>query len=356
MWMRSSLLGLVVLVLCGCGGESMESREVGEVSSGLLLSRSATNTTPLPCPDPAVFSEKNQGQVHYVYCTGLGRVWRTTDWNTFTDVRPSVSFNVGEMPAASQQLSKWWAPAVAYDAPRDRYILWVSVIDGQNFAKETRSLAVFVSDTPTGPWIYRRTEKDATAGGQMYIDPSFFRNSDGTYYLYWKQYGGGLLSSIMGAKLDAYGTNIVDGTEVEIIDGWGAAGAWEGNCRENPTVWQNASTGRWHMLFSGNAWFSGAYATGHAVSSCGPLCGFTLKPTTDRGIPQVVQTKNLSAFSNGGPGGADWQGTAGTHIVYAAAHRSNQGDETRYLFRERVQWDSGNAPFVNQADHNPYGF
>jgi hypothetical protein len=189
----------------------------------------------------------------------------------------------------------------------------------------------------------------------MLIDPMIFQDHDGAHYLYWKRYGGGLTSSIMGAKLDAPLTGIV-GARHELMNGYDSHG-WELNVRENPAMWRNPTTGRYHLLFSGAHWADDTYATGHALSTCGgPLCAFTVTTTGQNGIPQVVQAKNDPAFKFGGPGGAVWHGDSQRMwIVYAAASRSANGDKTRYLHRDPISW-FGTMPYVPNAHHHPIGF
>lgn len=357
--MRRKILIALTLLAVGCAGQNPEDEastdDVDQIEDGLMLS----GANPLPCADPTVVSEKNKEASWYVYCTGIKHVYQTANWKEFTDVRSSVQFQLAGMAEVSSHVGAWWAPSVTYDRAHDHYVMWVSVLDPSSGGGDARSLAVLTAPSPLGPWNFRHIEKNA-AKGQMFIDPSLFRNHNGDAYLFWKQYGGGLPSRLMGARLDGKGLNIVSGSARPILDGFGGSGSWEANCRENPAVWEDKAHGTWHMLFSGNSWRDGAYATGHAVSSCGPLCtsgggNWHPKSSGNRGVDQVVQAKNLNAFDNGGPGGAEWLGSSGKFIVYAAAARSKEGDKTRYLFRERVRWANG-APYVNSAKHNPKGF
>lgn len=348
---------LVVLAL-GCGGElpsdlDVGTSDVGAAQDALLLTQGDTGA-PLPCADPTVFSQRNREATWFIYCTGMRHVYRTTDWAHFAELGPSLHYSLDGLSAAAQEIHSWWAPSVTYDPKTDRYVMWVSVVDSKG-----RSLAVLTAPAPDGPWTYRRIQKNASAQGQMYIDPFLLRTRSGAKFLFWKQYGGGLASRIMGQRLDAYGTRVT-GTAKEIINGYGGKGTWEDDCRENPAVWEDPANGSFHLLFSGGAWFNGTYGTGHAVSTCGPLCtsgtgSWEVRPSKDRNVPQVVQSNGMKDFAFGGPGGAEWRGKDGHVIVYAAAARSAEGDKTRYLFRERLSWSHG-APFVNRAGHHPRGF
>jgi hypothetical protein len=315
-------------------------------------------SSPMPCADPAVVSEDGAARVYYVYCTGMGHVWTTSDWVDFRDVRSSTTFDLAGMSANGRSMGSWWAPGVIY-APSVGYVMWVSVPDanatsGSN-GWSSRSLAVLTSPSASGPWTFRALAIDA-ATDEMFIDPFPFLDADGSRYVFWKQYGGGVSSSIMGARVDAAWTGIVAGTRIELVHGYGGTGTWEDNVRENPAVWRDAA-GHHHLIFSGGHWNDGSYATGHAISTCGPLCagGWQMQSSGDRGIEQVVRAFGNPDFTHGGPGGAVFMNDHATDIIYAAAAHSRSGDTTRYLMRDRIAWQN-RAPFVDTAGHAPVGF
>jgi hypothetical protein len=325
--------------------------------TGLLLD----GTRPMPCADPALFSAANAEGTYYAYCTGMSHVWTTSDWARFDDRRAATRFNLDGMPANGRALGSWWAPGIVYAPDLRRYVMWVSVPDARARHTadgwDTRSLAVLTSATPTGPWDYRNLGLAATANGQHFIDPFLFRDRDGRRYVFFKRYGGGVSSSIMGAALDATWQHVVAGSQVEVMNGYGGAGTWEDNVRENPAVDYDPATGHHHMLFSGAHWADDSYATGHSLSTCGPLCvrsgpGWHFVASGDRGIPQVVRANGVAAFRRGGPGGAVFQDDRARFIVYAAAARSAAGDSTRYLMRQAIRWRN-DAPYVDTAGHRP---
>ena len=110
------------------------------------------------------------------------------------------------LSTSGQHIGAWWAPGIVYAPGLAEYVMWVSVPDAlaTNTAAsgwDTRSIAALTATSPTGPWTYRGLALAATAVGQHYIDPFLFRDHDGGHYAYWKQYGGGLSSSIMGAPV-----------------------------------------------------------------------------------------------------------------------------------------------------------
>lgn len=345
MGVNSNIVGLAAaLVLAGCSGEA----GVDTGDSDLSM-----NGAPLACADPTVVREHGT-QTDYVYCTGMSHVWKTSDWKSFSDVRKQVSFDASSLEGAGS----WWAPTIIYDPGHQHYVMWVSV--PTDAAKDTRGLAVFTASSLDGTWHFVDWGNPAGTKGEMIIDPMLFRDHDGETYLYWKRYGGPLTSRIMGARLDAKLEHIVASTRTEIMNGYGGSGTWEDNVRENPAVWRDPKSGHYHMLFSGAHWFDGTYATGHAVSTCGPLCNWHVTTTGDNGIPQVVQAKNDPNFTNGGPGGAVWV-EGGTAIVFAAAFLSNDKNASpharaeRYLMREKLSWSNG-VPYVDTPKHHPHGY
>lgn len=322
-------------------------------------------SNPLTCADPAVFSQNGAGQVFFVYCTSMSHVWKTSDWVHFSDVRSSVTFTMTGLSANGQKIGSWWAPGIVYSPVLQQYVMWVSVPDSQatntTSGWDMRSMAVFTATSPTGPWTFQAIALDASATDQHYIDPFLFIDHDGSRYVYWKQYGGGLSSSIVGAKVNASWTAINATTRTVIMNGYGGPGTWEDNVRENPAVWYNPADGRHHMLFSGGHWFNDTYATGHALSSCGPLCppattgGWHMVDSGDRNILQVVRSVGNANFANGGPGGAVFLDDSAQDIIYAAAARSANGVTTRYLMKDHVEWQN-RAPFVDTAGHEPLGY
>ena len=293
----------------------------------------------------------------------MSHVWKTTDWVHFTNIRSSVNFVLTGMSSNGQHISSWWAPGLLYAPGLNQYVMWVSVPDvlGTNTAAngwDTRSIAALTSPNPDGPWTYQGIAVKAGAVGEHYIDPFLFRDHDGDHYAFWKQYGGSIGSHIQGAKVSNDWTSATMSTQIELVAGYGGTGTWEGNVRENPAVWYDPATGHHHLLFSGGAWRDGTYGTGHAESTCGPLCtgaqGWRLTNSGNRSVVQVVQSNGDPNFTNGGPGGAVFLDDNATDIIYAAAAQSASGDSTRYLMRDHVDW-ANDAPYVNTAHHWPEG-
>jgi hypothetical protein len=358
-----SLVTIVLAASCGFIGCAVDGADEASAAAADTTASLLGGAAPMPCADPTVFSERNAGATFYVYCTSLMNVWRTTDWQHFTDVQQSTTYNLAGMSDNGQIRSAWWAPGIVYDPALGSYVMWVSVpaalarMVGDNW--DTRELAVLVAQHPVGPWTFRGIAVAASSEGRCYIDPFLFLDRDGRHYVLWKQYGGTLSSSIMGAEVDAAWGARVAGSQVEIVHGYGGAGSWEMSVRENPALWREPGTNRYHLLYSGGYWNDDSYATGHAVSTCGPLCtnsthGGWHVASSAHGVAQVVEANGDPHFALGGPGGAQFGDDSGRTIVFAAAARSASGDSTRYLMRDRVAWRN-DAPFVNTLQHRPAG-
>ena len=329
------------------------------IESALLLN----DGQPMPCADPTVVSVRNEGEDFYVFCTGMLRIWHTTDWETFEDVRPTTTFPLTGLGTQAQAINWWWAPSVIYDAGSGSYVMWVSIPSeastGTAGGTNARSLGVFTADVPTGPWSY---EGDAITGAamQMYIDPFLFRDHDGKHYVFWKHYGPGIGSLIAAAEVSA-DWHAITGSQVTIMNGYGGTGTWEDNVRENPALYFDPAAARHHLIFSGGHWNDQSYATGHALSACGPLCvdadsgGWRMVESGDRGILQVVRTADLDVFGAGGAGGAEFLGARASYLLYAAAAPFGSNPPTRYLMLDPLSWANG-APFVDTDGHHPTGY
>ena len=355
--MKTSLIGcgaLLGLLAVACASENGTSEDTGESADDLAVRGELVgpNGKPMDCADPAAVESSG---TWYVYCTSMGHLWTTADsFKTFKDEHASLAFATA--PASNTEAHSfgghgaWWAPTVVADGKE--FVMWVSVT--MNAFKEARSLATFRAPHPQGPWTFTGFAKRATEEGQMIIDPELFRNSDGRWFVYWKQYGPNLGSSIMGGAVNTGVDRITH--EIVLLPGYSPNGGWEDNVRENPTVREDAQHHEWHLLYSGNHWATAGYATGHALSTTGPLGPFRIDDSGDRGIPEVMATRGdarlAAKYAHGGPGGATWLvGAAG--VLYAAASQSNANDSRRYLHRETFTW-KGSAPFVDTAHHAPH--
>lgn len=101
-----------------------------------------------------------------------------------------VAFALEDVPWASRQL---WAPDVAHT--NGRYYFYFPARDKNQVFR----IGVAVSDSPSGPFKPEPTPMD----GAFSIDPTAFRDDDGTHYLYFGGIGGGQLQSWPANRYDA---------------------------------------------------------------------------------------------------------------------------------------------------------
>ncbi|MCU4186089.1 glycoside hydrolase family 43 protein [Acidiferrimicrobium sp. IK] len=210
-------------------------------------------------------------------------------------VRFSPDLNSWEdRPDALPDVASWavggftWSPAVA--ATPDGWVLWYAVREPVS-GRQAISVATCSTwdgpyrDVTTGPVIFQRDE-----GGS--IDPSVFRDSDGTRYLLWKADANALHrpSSLWGAALGSGGASLA-GDPVRLLD---HDRGWEQPLIEAPSLW--SAGGRYWLAYSAGWWESSGYAMGLAVGE-GPLGPFT-KLTARR---PWVSSDRMAA----GPGGQE---------------------------------------------------
>lgn len=164
-----------------------------------------------------------------------------------------------------------------------------------------------VSPNPEGPYVDSSTEPlicQLDEGGS--IDPSPYVDDAGGLHLTWKAEGEtiGLGASIWTVALQPDGAKVAwFPTKLFAVDR-----GWEGRTIEGPSMAKAA--GQWVMIYSGNRWDSGAYATGYAV--CDGPDGPCRKPAGDN----VVLSSN---DSRSGPGGAEFFRTASGQLKVAYA-------------------------------------
>jgi beta-xylosidase len=296
---RALALGVLALAAAGCGGGA-----------------ASTFTNPVyrhDFPDPFVL---HVGDTYYAYATNGGgaQVQTATSkdlvhWTAGPDALPKVgawTFN-GET----------WAPEVL--ARRDgSFVLYYTA---------TRCVGRAVARTPLGPFVDRANAPlvcQAKAGGS--IDPSPFRDDDGTLYLVWKNDGNaiGARTSIWAQRLSADGMKLVGRrTRIESNDV-----AWEASVVEAPMLFEH--DGRYYLFYSGNVYSGSGYAVGYAT------CASPLGPCRDAPENPILHTACRAA----GPGhnAVVRDGAGRTWIVY---HAWNSIFSKRLLWIDRLEWKAG---------------
>jgi beta-xylosidase len=306
---RFALLALLVLAACGCGGGS------GDGAGGEATFRNPVHDSDFP--DPFVLTV---GDTYYAYATnGTGKQVQTL---TSTDL---VHWKPG--PDALPQVGKWaypgktWAPEVL---ARDdgTYVLYYTANGG------SQCVGRAVAKAPQGPFVDRWPQPlvcQRLEGGS--IDPSPFRDDDGSLYLTWKNDGNSLgqPTNIYVQRLSGDGTTLVGKPKrIETNDA-----GWEASVVEGSMLWKHDGT--YFLFYSGGDYTSDDYAVGYA------RCETPLGACTDAAENPILK----STCRASGPGHNALVAVDGqTWIVYHAWRPDHAGDK-RMLWIDRLDWKGG---------------
>ncbi|MFI7521259.1 family 43 glycosylhydrolase [Micromonospora globbae] len=263
------------------------------------------------------------------------------DWTYVGD-----AFGPDQRPPYAAPGAAYWAPDVRRIG--DRYVMYVTVTDttvspeGSDYA-----IGAATAPTPTGPWTFADepvvAPRPGGGGGYLWtIDPSQFTDTDGTSYLYYGSYYGGVsVTELSPDGLRAVGTptlvaidNKFEGTYVLRHDGWYYLFASTANCCAGPATGYSVQVGR-------------------ARSPRGPFLdrdGVPLTASRTGGTPVLTQNGNrwIGTGHNGfltDLSGQDW-------IVYHAIDRADPyldepfGINERPMLLDRLDWIDG-WPTVN---------
>ncbi|MEV4544869.1 family 43 glycosylhydrolase [Micromonospora echinaurantiaca] len=263
------------------------------------------------------------------------------DWQYVGD-----AFGADQRPPYAAPGAGFWAPDVRRIG--DRYVMYVTVTDttvspeGSDFA-----IGAATAPTPTGPWTFADepvvAPRPGGGGGWLWtIDPSQFTDVDGTSYLYYGSYYGG----ISVTELSPDGLRAVGQPTLVAID----------NKFEGGYVLRHDG---WYYLFASTANCCAGPATGYSVhvgrsrSPRGPFVdrdGISLTASRAGGTPVLTQNGNrwIGTGHNGfltDLSGQDW-------IVYHALDRADPyldepfGINERPMLLDRLDWIGG-WPTVN---------
>lgn len=203
-------------------------------------------------PDPFVLFT---GQRYVAYATASGRrhiqVRESADLHTWTD-----------LPDGLPQVATWskpgrtWSPAV-FEAG-GRWVLWYATIEP---VSGRQALSVAMGDAPTGPFVDLSSGPavlQADLGGS--IDPSPFRDLDGTSYMVWKADSNaiGRPSTLWAQPMSKDGTSVVGEPTMLLTHDR----VWERPLIEAPCI-MKADDG-YLLLYSAGTWNSRDYAIGVA--------------------------------------------------------------------------------------------
>jgi arabinan endo-1,5-alpha-L-arabinosidase len=242
--------------------------------------------------DPFVLgTESDTGPAYVAYGTGHvvdGRVFELLVSDDLVSWQP-VGGALEPLPPEAG--SDYWAPEVIADD--GRWWMYYSV----GFGDKGHTLRVAVAESPLGP--FTDTGVDLTPSERFAIDPSPFRDVDGTIYLFY-------------ARDDIEGDRVGTMLAVDVLDSMTAlrgephgilrpsadwqifkreramyGGVYDWHTLEGPCVMRRQ--GRYWCLYSGGSWETSSYAVSYAMaeSPLGPWSEPTLGPEEARLLATV---------------------------------------------------------------------
>ena len=211
--------------------------------------------------DPAVIQGKDGWW--YAYSTadplrsgdepGIMHIARTRDFVTW-DYQGTV-FDESNRPSWATATSGLWAPDVRY--VDGRYVIYFTVTDTTLNPGDDSAIGVATSPTPVGPWT--PTDKPVIAprpapdsGFFWTFDPAMFTDVDGTSYLYYGSYFGGVFVrrlaadglTAVGAPTQVAINDRYEGSYVVRHGGWYYFMGSSANCCAGPATGYSVFSGR----------------------------------------------------------------------------------------------------------------
>lgn len=211
--------------------------------------------------DPAVI--RAQDGWWYAYSTadplhsgeraGIMHIARTKDWRDWEYL--GTVFDDTNRPSWATMRSGLWAPDVRY--VNGQYVLYFTVTDTTANPGSDNAIGMATAPTPTGPWTASEepviAPRKAPDGSYWWtIDPALFTDVDGTHYLYFGSYFGGVwvtrlsddATTAVGEPQRVTISNRFEGSYVIRRDGWYYLMASVMNCCAGPTTGYTVLAGR----------------------------------------------------------------------------------------------------------------
>lgn len=329
------LKGLVAVVLSGAMLLSVtgcDDKTVYQANDTDLSSLNVTESSPfyfgttdrevngaVEVHDPSTFKDPNS-DYYYCYSTdstmsgnpsrGMGvQIRRSTDlvnWEYVGHALDDASISEARVMADGSNNTGFWAPSISY--VNGEYRLYYSV---SSFGSARSRIYLAVSSSPEGPFTNRGlvvdTWKNTTGSGPNGIDPYYTESKDGTPYLVYGSFFGGIYLK----ELNADGTAVDSDTSGLLTDYYGTLLARrEGNALDGPegaSLIYNEDTG-YYYLFLSYGYLGDTYDIRVARSEeiTGPYVDYLGNEMTATG--QVTTGTKLAAsyqFTASSPGGGD---------------------------------------------------
>ena len=214
-----------------------------------------------PLADPFILEHEG---TYYAYGT------KAFEANQFETASSTDLVNWESLPSALRGLPSWspgkaWAPEVFKIG--DTFVMYYTAsapeLDNP-FGDPSQCITVAVGDSPAGPLVDESEEPlvcQPELGGS--IDATYFKDTDGTQYLIWKNDGNccSIPTRFYLQELSEDGLSLTgEVTELGIRNDR----PWEGAVIEAPTLLEREGT--YYMFYSGGNFASAGYAVGYATA------------------------------------------------------------------------------------------
>jgi GH43 family beta-xylosidase len=227
---------------------------------------------PFDCPDPGVIVLPSASQADHtrfaMVCTGGSFPIRISDDLVTWKSAPGAAILPSGKAAWSANGGRNWAPEIHKVGAT--YVAYYTAVNGNNVL----SIGCASATDPFGPYTDRGSPLVEASVGV--IDATFFEDTDGKRYLYYKIDGNsvGQRTPIYVRELSADGLSFAPGSSaVEVLNNDQAT--WEGGVVEAPWVVKHG--GDYVMFYSGNV-YDDRYRTGVAKAKS-PKGPFTKRST-----------------------------------------------------------------------------
>ncbi|AHG88022.1 glycoside hydrolase family 43 [Gemmatirosa kalamazoonensis] len=308
----------------------------------LLAAQPRSYTNPVyagSMPDPGVLL--HQGVYYAFGTTGKDR---KSDGRIFTLLRSRNLFDWEELggaltPPSTDARYEYWAPEPAFDGGKFYLYYAQGGIEEEKFA-----VRVAVADRPEGPYVDTGTPLVDCTGNRFTIDPHPYRDTDGTWYLFYaRNYPnteGGFHPGTGLAADRLVGMTKLAGECRTILRARYPWTLYEAHRRMNvydatfdwhtieaPYVRRHG--GKYYLFYSGSNWQTPNYGVDYAVADhvLGPYTGQGQSARVLRGSPGGARGPGHHAIVTG-PDGRDW-------VLY---HAWNKEMTVRQLCVDPLRW------------------
>jgi arabinan endo-1,5-alpha-L-arabinosidase len=300
----------------------------GVTAPTLTFAQSSTYTNPIrpgDFADPTII--KGKDGYWYAYATGdRFQISRSEDLQTWTNMGTVFA----SKPAWASGYS-FWAPDIRYID--GQYVLYYSVINSSGVS----AIGAASAPSPTGPWTDRGSAL-LTVGATL-IDPAGFTDTDGTNYVLYGSYPGGVWIQ----KLNSSGLSADPAFSPVKI----ASGKYEG-------PYMVHRDGFYYLMLSSSSCCAGpssGYVTyvGKSASLLGSYVDRDGIPLVNSRSGGTIMMSNSGNSVLGGGHNAMLTDLSGqTYIVYHALNRYTAADTVRQLHIDRLDWIDG-WPIVREG-------